>query len=134
MPSRHSGPSGNEQVGTHAQPWYQRGVAEDIAADADPRRHREPYQTDEYDENLGPGRRHEVLPYDEQLLEIIRECLDEDPRIDAQTIDVQIHGHTIELNGEVADPGVRHDVEVLVRNCADSKDIDNRLGVRSADD
>jgi hypothetical protein len=63
---------------------------------------------------------------DDQLRELIRQRLTEDPTLDASDIRIEVQGGRVTLVGTVASAPARAEIEQTVENCG-AAEIDNRL-------
>jgi osmotically-inducible protein OsmY len=66
------------------------------------------------------------VEYDDQLRELIRQRLTEDPALDASDIRIEVRTGRVILVGTVADAGASSEIEQTVENCG-ALEIDNQL-------
>ena len=71
------------------------------------------------------GRLH-AIDCDDQLRELIRQRLTEDPTLDASDVSLEVRGGRVRLEGTVASAGASSEIEQTVENCG-ALEVDNQL-------
>jgi osmotically-inducible protein OsmY len=66
------------------------------------------------------------LERDDQLRELVRQRLTEDPTLDASDVRIDVRDGRVRLAGTVTSARARREIEQTVENC-DAREVDNQL-------